>query len=278
MSAGLNPMIESVTKLGIIAGQGDLPTQILEEMATQGTDIFVLGFKGQFEDKLRAYPHEEVALGQIQAAIDVLRAQNVTHVVMAGRIKRPSLLSLKLDKRGRSLLKRAGFGALGDDRLLTMLVGELEGEGFTVLSTKDVLPGLTVTAQVLSQRVPDEGEGADIAYGLDVLRALSPFDVGQAVIVQQGTVIGIEGAEGTDGLIARYKAIAKDGPAGVLVKAAKDGQSKQADLPTIGPETVQNAADAGLAGIAVSADTTQIISRAASVELADQVGLFLKVV
>ena len=63
--------------------------------------------------------------------------------------------------------------------------------------------------------------------------------------------------------------------AGVLVKAPKPGQEERVDLPTIGPETVRKAAAAGLAGIAVAAGQVLIAERAATIEAANEHGLFL---
>jgi hypothetical protein len=108
-----------------------------------------------------------------------------------------------------------------------------------------------------------------------VLAALGAADVGQAVVVQQGMVLGVEAIEGTDALIERCAGLRRDGPGGVLVKLAKPGQETRADLPTIGPDTVRRAAAAGLRGIAVGADAAIVIEREALVRLADEAGLFV---
>jgi DUF1009 family protein len=104
---------------------------------------------------------------------------------------------------------------------------------------------------------------------------MSDADVGQAVIVQQGMVIGVEAIEGTDALIERCAALQREGPGGVLVKLPKLGQERRTDLPTIGPETVRRAIAAGLSGIAVAAGATILIGRDEAVAAADEAGLFL---
>ena len=86
---------------------------------------------------------------------------------------------------------------------------------------------------------------------------------GQGCVVQQGIVLAVEAAEGTDAMLARCAALARPGPGGVLVKLVKPGQDRRADLPTIGPETLRGAADAGLRGVAFEAGGTILAERAA---------------
>jgi hypothetical protein len=123
--------------------------------------------------------------------------------------------------------------------------------------------------------VPDAQAEDDIALGFRVVRALGALDIGQAAVVQQGLVLGLEAIEGTDALIARCAALRREGPGGVLVKAPKPGQERRADLPTIGRRTVEAAAAAGLRGIAVEAGASLVIDHAAVAVAADRAGLFV---
>src|SRR5205085_9759764 len=102
---------------------------------------------------------------------------------------------------------------------------------------------------------------ADIEHGLRLARAIGALDIGEAVVVQQGLVLGVEAVEGTDGLLRRCAALRRDGPGGVLVKAAKPGQERRVDRPTIGPQTIILAAAAGLQGIAAEAGATLVVDR-----------------
>ena len=104
---------------------------------------------------------------------------------------------------------------------------------------------------------------------------MSAADVGQAVVVQQGLVLGVEAIEGTDALVERCGGLRREGDGGTLIKMSKRGQEARADMPTIGPETVRVAKASGLRGIAVEAGATLIIDRAETIELADSHGLFL---
>jgi len=108
-----------------------------------------------------------------------------------------------------------------------------------------------------------------------VARALGAVDVGQAVVVQQQIVLGVEAAEGTDALIERSASLRRPGPGGVLVKIKKPGQERRADLPTIGVRTVEKAAASGLRGIAVEAGATLLMDRDAIGRAADALRLFV---
>src|SRR5439155_13239463 len=122
---------------------------------------------------------------------------------------------------------------------------------------------------------PNRQSEADITHGLRVARALGALDIGQAVIVQQGLVLGVEAIEGTDELLRRCGAIRRAGPGGVLVKIQKPGQERRADQPTIGLRTVELAVEAGLLGIAVEADATIVLDRQEAIRAADRAGLFV---
>jgi hypothetical protein len=127
----------------------------------------------------------------------------------------------------------------------------------------------------LGRHVPDAQAEDDIAVGFRVVRALGALDIGQAAVVQQGLVLGVEAIEGTDALIARCAALRREGPGGVLVKAPKPGQERRADLPAIGRRTVEAAAAAGLRGIAVEAGASFVLDRVATAAAADRAGLFV---
>ena len=133
----------------------------------------------------------------------------------------------------------------------------------------------------ITRAAPDASAAADIARGREVLGALGPFDIGQAAIVIDGHVVAVEDIEGTDGLLTRVARLRADGRIrakagrGVLVKAPKSGQDLRFDLPTVGPSTVEGAAKAGLAGIAVAAGNTVVADSQAMIEAADKAGLFV---
>jgi DUF1009 family protein len=169
----------------------------------------------------------------------------------------------------------------GDDHLLSGIGRILEQDGFRMVGIKDVAPDLLVPEGCLTRAIPDGDAVTDIATGQQVLSALSPFDIGQAAVVIDGHVVGVEDIEGTDGLLARVARLRREGRIrartgrGVLVKAPKSTQDLRFDLPTIGPRTIGGAAAAGLAGLAIAAGNTIVVEPQAMIEAADAADLFV---
>ena len=263
-------------KLGILAGAGELPLKLIEACRAQSRPVFVLAFEGAADPAAVAgVPHAWVRLGAAGEGMRLLRENGVADLVLAGAVERPSLASLRPDWRAAKLFARIGLKALGDDGLLHAVIGELESEGFRIVSIDSILANALAPEGPLGALRPDAEAQADIAFGVTVSQALGALDIGQAVVVQQGIVLGVEAIEGTDALIARCGALRREGRGGVLVKTAKPGQERRADLPTIGVRTVAAAAEAGLAGIAVAVGSTVLVDRAAIAAAADHHGLFV---
>ncbi len=241
-----------------------------------GREVFVVAFEGAADPgPISEVPHEWVRLGAVGQTIELLHGSGARDVVLAGPVRRPSLTTLRPDGRALRLLSRLGTGGLGDDRLLSLVVSELEEEGFRVVGIDELLADLLAPPGPLGVCRPDADASEDIATAARVARALGVHDVGQAVVVQQGAVLGLEAIEGTDALLARCAGLRREGPGGVLVKVRKPNQERRADLPTIGPRTVSGCEKAGLRGIAVEAAGSLIIDRSAVVAAADAAGLFV---
>ncbi|MCP5405080.1 MAG: UDP-2,3-diacylglucosamine diphosphatase LpxI [Pseudomonadaceae bacterium] len=264
--------------LAILAGGGSLPALVAGAALAQGFEVQVVTFDGQAAP--RGLPEgvagqasfNIAAVGKILAH---LKAHKVSHVVMAGALHKPSLFRLRPDVKGVQLLARVkGFH---DDALLRGVAGFLADEGFTVLPVTDLLPALAAKDGVWGKYAPSEADKADIALGMEVLRAMGGLDIGQAVVVHRGTVLGVEAVEGTDGLIARCAALrgplGKQERAGWLIKAAKPSQTDLADLPTIGPATVELLALHGYKGVAVQAGKTLVVDGEKVVAVADGHGV-----
>lgn len=263
-------------RLGIVAGAGGLPRRLVETCRAAGRDVFVLALAGAAEpETVRGVPHAWCRIGAAATGLALLRQNDVTELVLAGAIRRPSLAALRPDWRAAMLFARIGYRALGDDGLLSAVVTELEQEGFRVVGADQLLAAELVPEGPLGDIRPDLQSEADIEYGLGIARALGALDIGQAVVVQQGLVLGVEAIEGTDELLRRCAGLRREGPGGVLVKIEKPGQERRADRPTIGPYTVALAAQTGLRGIAVEADATIVIDRAEVIRGADRAGLFV---
>lgn len=236
----------------------------------------MIAFEGQADpDVIGDTPHAWVRLGAAGEALDHLHHAGVSEIVMAGPVRRPTLRELRPDRRAAKFLGR-GLLNKGDDGLLGAIVHALEEqEGFRVVGAADVLSDLAATPGPFGEFQPDAEVEADIAHGVRVLKATGPLDIGQAVVVQQGIVLGLEAAEGTHALLERCGPLRREGRGGVMVKLPKPGQETRADMPSIGPDTIAAACIAGLAGIAVGAGSTLVFERDALVAAADREGLFV---
>jgi len=263
-------------KLGILAGGGPLPGYLVEACRSAGRDVFVIAFEGQADpDVIGDTPHAWVRLGAAGEALDRLHAENVEEIVMAGPVRRPGWLELRPDRRAAKFLGR-GLLNKGDDGILGAIVRELEDkEGFRVVGADDVLGDLQAPAGAFGRISLSKDARPDVAVGVEVLRTTGPLDIGQAVIVQLGIVLGLEAAEGTRRLIERCGALHREGRGGVLVKLPKPGQETRADMPSIGPDTIVAAAEAGLVGVAVATGRTLVLERDTVIREADARGLFV---
>ncbi len=263
-------------KLGIIAGGGPLPGQVIAACRAEGRPFFVIALQ-DFADEaaIDGVPHAWIRLGAAVRGVERLQEEGVEELVMVGPVKRPSLATLRPDARTAKWLTRVGISALGDDGLLKSIMTAIESAGFRFIGVDTILGSLVASDGQYGKFAPDAQAQVDIQRGVDVANSLGAVDVGQAVVVQQGVVLGVEAAEGTDALLARCAGLRRPGPGGVLVKMKKPDQERRIDLPTIGVDTVAHAAAAGLSGIAVEASGALVVDRNEVVSTADKAGLFV---
>ncbi len=270
-------MTTHTRKLGIIAGGGSIPALLVRHCQEQGRDFFVLAIEGNADKSFFSgdIPHQWIRIGQAGTGFKRLAEEKVQDVVMIGTIRRPSFFDLMPDLRTTAFFAKIGTKALGDDGILRALVKEIESEGMAVKGVQEVMPDILVKSGVLGKHKPDKQALADIERGIEVAAELGKLDVGQAVVVQQGLVLGVEGIEGTDELIRRCQDYKRKGVGGVLVKLRKPQQDMRIDLPTIGTRTVERAHETGLRGIAVHAGNGLIVDETEVIKLADKYGLFV---
>jgi DUF1009 family protein len=260
-----------------------MPFAVADSLVARGIDPVLFALKGACDPvAVERFRHHWISVGQLGRAIRLFRAENCRDLVFIGTLVRPALSEIRLDWGTLRVIGRlwAAFRG-GDDHLLSGIGRILEQDGFRMVGINDVAPDLLMPQGCLTRKAPDENAAVDIAMGRDVLRALSPFDIGQAAVVIDGHVIGMEDIEGTDGLLARVARLRQEGRIrartgrGVLVKAPKSGQDLRFDLPTIGPRTIEGAHAAGLAGIAIVAGNTIVVEPQLMIEAADRAGLFV---
>jgi DUF1009 family protein len=269
--------------LAIIGCGGSLPFAVADAVAARGRQAMLFAVEGVAEGaRVGNYQHRWVKLGQGGRLMSMMRDAGCRDVVFIGSLTRPPLSKIRLDIGMLMMLPTiiSSFRG-GDDHLLKNLGRILETNGFRLVGAHDVAPEITVPKGNLTKLAPSATELADIERGLGVLKAMGPFDVGQAVVVTNGHVIAIEGIEGTDEMLARVADLRRRGRLhapegrGVIVKAPKPEQDRRFDLPAIGPKTVDGVTAAGLAGIAVAAGETIMAEPMATVTAADQAGIFV---
>ncbi len=269
--------------LALICGGGSLPLAVADYVQARGRAVLLFPLRGIARPQDYAgRPHTWVRIAMFGAFARVARAAGCRDIVMIGSIVRPSFWQVRFDLTTLMMLPRiaAAFNG-GDDHILGSGARLIEEQGFRVLGAHEVAPEILVPEGALGRAQPSERDRADIALGLDYLRATGAFDVGQAVVVTGKHVQAVEAAEGTDGMLARVVELRASGrirtPAGsgVLVKAPKHGQDLRFDMPSIGPLTVEGAGLAGLAGIAVVAGSSIVAEPAQLIAAADRANIFV---
>lgn len=269
--------------VGLVAGGGVLPFAVGEALNARGVTPVIFAIQGFCDPVAVArFKHHWISLGQLGRLTRLLRAERCRDLAFIGTLIRPALSEIRLDWGTLRVLPRvwAAFRG-GDDHLLSSVGRLLEKDGFRLVGVKDLAPDLLMPAGCLTRAKLDRDAEADIGKGCDVLRALGPFDIGQAVVVIDGHVVGVEGIEGTDALLARIAQLRADGriraktKRGVLVKMPKRGQDLRFDLPTTGLQTVKGVIAAGLAGVATVAGHTIVADPQPMIEAADRAGVFV---
>lgn len=266
-------------KIGLIAGSGNLPLLIIEECSKKGIKPYVVLIKDfAKEEDYKHLNNITINFGNVGKALSFFKKNKVKHVVFAGAVKKPDLKTIWPDLKGFSLLlKILKCKIFGDNAILQTIINFLEQENFEVLPVDSILDNVKISEGKAGKvDLPNSDYQTDIDLGVKVLKQISDLDIGQSVVIQNGMVIGIECIEGTQELINRCGAIKYNtGRKPILVKIKKTNQTKKADLPSIGEETVKQVKNAGFAGIAVDFENTLIINKEETIKQADKSGLFI---
>ena len=241
-----------MARLAVIAGKGDLPVTLAESASSKGEDVVILAVAGQADADFSSFEVHEVALGAIGKTRDLMREAGCDRVVMAGKITRPTLAKLKPDAAAVGLLARAV--GRGDDALLRVISAFFAEAGIETLSPDSLMPQAAMPAGVITGDL-DATAQKDIELGIAVLEALGGHDVGQGIVLQDGRVMAVEAAEGTDEMLRRVAPlIDASAPPPVFVKRRKSGQDTRLDMPVIGTDTLRLAAASGITILALEAD------------------------
>ena len=265
-----------MNKLGMIAGGGMMPVEIIKHCNDTGREIFVVGIEPYAkEDELKDAPHVFCTMGEVGKMLKAFEKTGVREIVLAGGIKRPSFKELIPDWEGAKLMAKLALKKMSDNNLFIAVMDEIERHGFKVVGIEEVVPEMMFQEGIYGKVKPSGEDMDDIKRGVTVAKALGAVDVGQAVVVQEGMVLAVEAIEGTDMMLSRAATVKKQGKAPVMVKILKPGQDMRVDLPAIGLQTVEQLKKYGMRGIAVEAGGILLIEREAVIKMADEAGIFI---
>jgi hypothetical protein len=255
--------------LGIIAGNRSLPLLFAKEARRQGIKRLVaVAFEGETDPALASLVDDIVwvKVGQLSKSLAAFTDRGIKHCVMAGQIAPKNLFELRPDFRALALLLRLReknahtvFGAIAD---------ELKREGVELIEAtpwlKPLMPG---TGFQLGPKL-SEAQRADVEFGFRIAKEVSRLEIGQTVLVKDGTVLAVEGFEGTDACLARGGALAgRDGGA-VAVKVAREKHDLRFDIPCLGPKTLETCAAARITALAFEAGKSLLLEQETCAQLA----------
>lgn len=261
------PPPAGLTELGLIAGNGRYPFSVIAGARAAGVKrIVVAAFEGETDPALATLADEIewLRVGQLGKMIKVFSSRKIAHAVMAGQIAPSNLFNLRPDVKALLVLAKLKernaesiFGAIGD---------ELAKAGVTLLSATSYMDAHLATKGVFAGPRLSCREEEDVEFGQRIAKEISRLDIGQMVVVKAGTVLAVEGFDGTNATILRGGELGKKDS--VMVKVSKPNQDLRFDVPVIGPKTMEVAAQARLRVIAVEAGLTIVLDREVVAEMA----------
>jgi UDP-2,3-diacylglucosamine hydrolase len=285
---------ESISKLGLIAGNGRFPFLLLDAARAQGVQVVVAAIKEETEPEMDARAAADpgihvywLSLGELSRLIETFHKEGVKQAIMAGQVKHKQIFSsIRPDWRLAKLL--LSLRSRNTDMLLGAVAKVLNDEGIELISSTTYLEPLLAKPGVLTARPPTEEEQQDLAYGRKVAGALAAYDIGQTVVVAGQACVAVEAMEGTDATIARAGAFLRtleaEGEASTLqrrlsvVKVAKPAQDMRFDVPVIGAGTIEAMRLAGATCLSIEAGRTLIFDLAAVQRLAAAAGIAITAV
>ena len=267
-----------INKLAIIAGSGLLPLKAIESCQQTGQDFHIFAISGFAAKKdLQGFLNVTwVRLGAFGKLIRAMKKQSISHVMLIGAVKRPRLRQIIPDVTTlKLLLEIRKRRIVGDSALLDFVKLKLQNWGFNIVGLHEILPSLLAPKGVLTTAEPSSNDLKYITHGFDIAKGIGALDIGQAILMQEDLVIGVEAIEGTDALIQRCSSLLRGQAKAILIKVKKPQQDKSLDLPTIGVNTILNAKDNLIKGIAVEADNVLIASLEEVINLANENNIFI---
>jgi len=259
-------------RLGLIAGRGVYPLVFAECAQKAGVDeLFVIAFKGETDRAIEQHATvvRWIRVGELEALLGSLKEAGVREAVMAGQLAPKNLFHVRLDAQMKALL--AGLKTRNAETIFGAVADQLQAIGIQLLPASRFMESAMPMAGQISERGPTDREHADMELGLHVAKVTSGLDIGQTVVVKEGTILAVEAFEGTDNAIKRAAKLA--GPGLVVVKTAKTGHDMRFDIPVIGMRTLQLLRKLRAGALFLEAGQTILLEREKVIRLADSSGI-----
>ena len=258
--------------IGLVAGEGELPAVFVREIRARGVEVVVIALSDSIAQQLEPLTQHLYCFGAGQGnkIIRALKREGVRELVMIGKVSKALLFQRwRFDSRAWRVLRRVS--SFQDDALLLEIVREFESEGIRVVEPSRFVPDLCPPDGVMTRRRPGRREWQDIEYGFQGARRVGQLGIGQTIVVKHGTILAVEGMEGTDEAIARGCRLAHTGA--VVVKVSRPGQDLRLDLPTVGLHTLTVMRQGRATVLAIEAGKTVVVGGEAFTRAADDAGI-----
>ena len=253
--------------LGIIAGNGVYPRLLAEAARKAGVKkIVAAAFGGETDPVLAEHVDliEWMRVGQLNRLLKFFNQNKVHHAIMAGQIAPKNLFDLRPDLKALMLLGK--LKQRNAESIFAAIADELAGVDVELLPATTFLEDSLAVAGLVAGAKLTRQEEEDVDLGWKIAKEIARLDIGQTVVVKNGTVVAVEALEGTNEAIRRGGTLAREGA--VMVKVAKSNQDMRFDAPVIGVETIRVAVEAKLRVIAVEAGKTLLLELNAIADLA----------
>lgn len=256
-------------KQGLIAGDGILPVKMAQYAKQNGFDVVCISLSGDNYKQLKKYCSKVYSMcpGEALKIEKVLKDEGIKQLTFLGKVSKTVVLKRpKFDSKAIDFIKKAI--RLNDDKIMLMLIEELEQIGVTVLDQTIFIKNLMIPAGVLGKIKPTEEQTEDVNYGFWLAKETGRLDIGQSVVIKDKMIMAVEAIEGTDSCIKRGSKIAKKNAR--VIKVAKPSQDKRFDIPAIGLKTLKTMKKYKADLIAVEAGETIIADKDAVIKYANK--------
>jgi UDP-2,3-diacylglucosamine hydrolase len=272
-SATLTPTVQELDQLAIIAGNGIYPQLLAKAARAAGIKrLAAVAFSGETDGQLADLVDEIcwLRVGQLNRLLATVRDWKISRAIMAGQIAPRNLFDLRPD--WRALLLLAKLKQRNAESIFSAIATQLEEVGIRLLPATTFLEHLLAPAGLIAGPKLSRRQDEDVAFGWNVARQIAAVDIGQTIVVKNGTVLAVEALEGTNEAIRRGGGLA--GKA-IVIKVAKPEQDMRFDVPIIGVETIRVAEETNVSVIAVEAGRTLLLEKESVVQAAKRANLSL---